>query len=74
MAMETFNRRKKILDLSERLLSVEEDRLAGNKGYTISEIDKYLDDIISEDTKNMLVALRLSRTYPFSLILVNRII
>ncbi len=48
MDMETFNRREKMLNLRERLLSVEEDRLAGNKGYTISELDKYLDDIISE--------------------------
>ena len=47
MDMETFSRREKMLDLREQLLSVEEDRMAGNKGYTIDELDKYLDDIIS---------------------------
>ena len=45
--MEPFSRREKMLDLREQLLSVEEDRMAGNKGYTIDELDKYLDDIIS---------------------------
>ena len=45
--LETFSRREKMLDLREQLLSVEEDRMAGNKGYTIDELDKYLDDIIS---------------------------
>ena len=44
MDMETFSRREKMLDLREQLLSVEEDRMAGNKGYTIDELDKYLDD------------------------------
>lgn len=48
MDMETFNRREKMLNLRERLLSVEEDRLAGNKGYSISELDKYLDEVILE--------------------------
>ena len=42
-----ISRREKMLDLREQLLSVEEDRMAGNKGYTIDELDKYLDDIIS---------------------------
>ena len=44
MDMETFSRREKMLDLREQLLSVDEDRMAGNKGYTIDELDKYLDD------------------------------
>ena len=47
MDIETFKRKEKMLDLREQLLSVEEDRMAGNKGYTIDELDKYLDDIIS---------------------------
>ena len=51
MDMETFSRREKMLDLREQLLSVEEDRMAGNKGYTIDELDKYLDDIIQEYRK-----------------------
>lgn len=48
MDMETYGNREKILCLLEQLLYVEEDRMAGNKGYTIDELDKYLDDIISE--------------------------
>ena len=51
MDMETFSRREKMLDLREQLLSVEEDRMAGNKGYTIDELDKYLDDIFQEYRK-----------------------
>ena len=47
MDIETFSRREKMLDLREQLLSVEEDRMAGSKEYTIDELDKYLDDIIS---------------------------
>lgn len=48
MDIETFKRREKMLKLREELLSVEEDRIAGRKGYTIDELDSYLDDIIAE--------------------------
>lgn len=51
MDMETFSRREKMLDLREQLLSVEEDRMAGNKGYTIDELDKYLDVLFQEYRK-----------------------
>ena len=46
MKLQTFVGQVKNLYISQ-LLSVEEDRMAGNKGYTIDELDKYLDDIIS---------------------------
>ncbi len=46
MDIETFNRREKMLRLREELLSVEESRLSGNKGYTLAELDSYLDDIL----------------------------
>ncbi len=48
MDIETFNRREKMLKLREDLLAVEESRLAGNKGFTLKELDLYLDKIIEE--------------------------
>ena len=46
MDIETFSRREKLLDLREQLLSVEEERVAGSKEYTIDELDKILDKVI----------------------------
>lgn len=46
MDIETFSRREKMLDLREQLLSVEEERIAGSKEYTIDELDEILDEII----------------------------
>lgn len=46
MDIETFSRREKMLDLREQLLSVEEERIAGSKEYTIDELDKILDEVI----------------------------
>ena len=46
MDIETFSRREKILDLREQLLSVEEERIAGSKEYTLDELDEILDEII----------------------------
>ena len=46
MDIETFSRREKMLDLREQLLSVEEDRVAGSKEYTIDELDEILDEVI----------------------------
>ena len=51
MDMETFSRREKMLDLREKLLSVEEERMAGSKMYTIDELDRILDDVIQEYRK-----------------------
>lgn len=48
MDIESFTRREKMLKLREELLAVEEDRLAGNKGYTLEELEAYLDKIIEE--------------------------
>ena len=48
MDIETFNRREKMLRLREELLAVEEDRLHGNAGCTLDELDSYLDSIINE--------------------------
>ena len=46
MDIETFSRREKMLDLREQLLSVEEERIAGSKEYTLDELDAILDEII----------------------------
>lgn len=38
MDIETYNRREKMLKLREELLSVEESRLNGSKGYSVEEV------------------------------------
>ena len=38
MDIETYNRREKMLKLREELLSVEEDRMRGSKGYSVDEV------------------------------------
>ncbi len=48
MDIETYNRREKMLKLREELLSVEEDRMAGRNGWTLDELDSYLDNAIGE--------------------------
>ena len=40
--------REKMKKLSEELLAVEEDRLAGISGCSLDELDVYLDEIIEE--------------------------
>lgn len=58
MDMETFSRREKMLDLREKLLSVEEERMAGSKMYTIDELDKILDDVIQEYRKWHMISIK----------------
>ena len=48
MDIESSERREKMLKLRKELLSVEEDRAAGKKGYTVEEVSEYLDRIIKE--------------------------
>ncbi len=48
MDIETFERQKKMLKLREELLAVEEDRLRGDVGYTIDEVDEMLGAVIAE--------------------------
>ena len=48
MGIETYNRREKMLKLREELLAIEEDRRAGRNGYTLDELNQYLDDVIAE--------------------------
>lgn len=46
MDMETYNRREKMLLLREELLRVQEDRLAGARGYGVDEVEQLMLDAI----------------------------
>ena len=46
MDIDSFNRREKMLKLRETLLTVEAERLAGNKENTVDELENYLDDVL----------------------------
>lgn len=48
MNTENCNQKEKMLKLREELLAVEENRLAGRKGFTIDEVDAYLNAVIEE--------------------------
>ena len=48
MDIDAFHRREKMLELRERLLSIEEDRLAGRSGCFIDELDSLLSAAIDE--------------------------
>ncbi len=48
MDIETYNRREKMLKLREELLSVEEDRVRGRKGYNIDEVVTMMRNAIKE--------------------------
>ena len=52
MDIDTFNRREKMLRLREELLSVEEDRLHGVKGYTVDEVAAMMNSVIEEAAQN----------------------
>ncbi len=46
MDLESFTFREKALKLREELLAIEEDRIAGNTGSSIDELDQLLEEII----------------------------
>ena len=48
MGIETYNRREKMLKLREELLAVEEDRMNGNKGYSVEEVAAMMRSVIQE--------------------------
>ena len=52
MDIESFERREKMLELRERLLAVEEDRVAGKQGCSIDQLDSYLSDVIETVAKH----------------------
>lgn len=53
MDIETFSRRESMLRLREQLISVEEDRLAGKKGYSIEEVDEMMKKTIRESANEL---------------------
>ena len=48
MDIDAFNKREESIKLRERLLAVEEARLAGDKGLTPEEFEKCLDEVIEK--------------------------
>ena len=48
MDIETFNRREKMLKLREELLAVEEDRMNGSQGYSVSEVVQMMNNVNDE--------------------------
>ncbi|MDN5312851.1 MAG: hypothetical protein PWQ68_1824 [Thermoanaerobacteraceae bacterium] len=48
MDIDTFSRRESMLRLREQLVAVEEDRLAGKKGFSIGEVDEMMKKTIKE--------------------------
>lgn len=47
MDIEAFSRKEKMLELREQLLAVEEDRMAGIKGISVSKLNDELDKVIA---------------------------
>lgn len=48
MDIEAFTRREKMLQLREELLAVEEERLRGNSGHSVSEVATMMRNAIRE--------------------------
>lgn len=48
MDIATYNRREKMLKLREELLTVEEDRMRGNKGYSVHEVAAMMRNAVEE--------------------------
>ena len=46
MDIEVFARREKMLKLREELISIEEARLNGSRGFTLDEVDKKLNELL----------------------------
>ena len=53
MDIETFNRREKMLKLREELLAVEEDRMNGSQGYSVSEVVQMMNNVIDEANREI---------------------
>ena len=51
MDLDTFSRRESILRLREQLVTVEEERLKGKKGFSIEEVDRMMTQAIKDFTR-----------------------
>lgn len=54
MDITAFARRESMLHLRETLISVEEDRLAGKKGFSVEDVDNFMSKTIEEVTNEQL--------------------
>lgn len=52
MDIDSFYKREKMLKLREELLSVEEDRLHGDAGHSVSEVAAMMRNAIEETTNH----------------------
>lgn len=52
ISIEAFERREKMLNLREELIRIEEERIFGNKGHSVEELDDLLTKIINKEEKN----------------------
>lgn len=50
MNADAYERRKKLLDLREKLLRINEDEALGSKGISIEELGKYIAEIEEENS------------------------
>lgn len=50
MDMDTYSKREDMLNLREELLSIEEDRLNGNRGFSIDEVVSRMRKAVEENT------------------------
>lgn len=47
MSMEAYSYREEMLDLREKLLEAEAQRLSGARVYSVDEVDKMMEDLIN---------------------------
>lgn len=47
MSMEAYSYREEMLNLREKLLEAEEQRLSGARTYSVDEVDKMMEDLIN---------------------------
>ena len=52
MDVDSFAKKEKMLKLREELLAVEEDRISGNKGYSVDEVAEMMRSAIKEAANN----------------------
>ena len=48
MDISSFTKREKMLKLREELIAINEDRMSGNVGCSVNDLENYLDEIISD--------------------------
>ncbi len=49
MSIEAFERRQELLDIREKLLEAEQERISGSKTYSFEEVNQRLERLIDEE-------------------------